>query len=290
MNEPDPRPDLSNDEAKQKAAEQDKDKPKSYGTILEEEIFQGLHELERPAVGLFLSGTSAGLDIGFSVLLMAALLTLLQGAVPQPLVKLAVANAYAVGFVFVILGRSELFTEHTALAVFPVLGGRASVARLARLWGIVYASNIVGAACFAALLAWIAPPLSSVSGQAFGVFGHELVDHPPAVMLTSALLAGWMMGLLSWILAAAQETIARILLVWLVTASIGLLGLHHSVVGTVEVLSGVLTDATLSLGDFFRFLVWTTLGNALGGVVFVAVIKYSHAIKGPTIPPPAAAR
>lgn len=258
-------------------------KPKSYSTILEEEIFQGLNELERPAGGLFLSGLSAGLDIGFSVLLMGVVLTILGGDLSDPATHMLVGNMYAVGFILVIIGRSELFTEHTALAVFPVLGGRAGIDRLARLWGLIYASNLLGALVFARILAWVAPPLSAVDPAAFGTIAAKLVHHPWYVILTSGLLAGWLMGLLSWTLSAARETISRIFLVWLITGAIGLAGLHHSIVGTVEVLAGVFSGYQ-SWGDYGHFIVWTTLGNAGGGVVFVALIKYSHAVKGPWIP------
>ena len=89
----------------------------------------------------------------------------------DPTTLLLMAATYPVGFIFVIVGRSEFFTEHTTLAVFPVLGGRASVGRLARL------------------------------------------------------------------------------------------------------------------ADYAHFMLWSSLGNAVGGVVFVAVVKYSHAVKGPAIPP-----
>lgn len=278
-------PELSEPEAidPESVEPKEPDKPKSYGTILEEEIFQGLHELRRPAGGLFLSGLSAGLDIGFSVLLMGAVLTILGGDLSDSTTRLLVASMYPVGFVFVIVGRSELFTEHTTLAVFPVLGGKAGPGRLARLWGLVYASNLVGAIVFAALAAWIAPPLDAVEPAAFGAIAEKMVSHPWPVMLGSAILAGWMMGLLSWTIAAAQETISRILLIWLVTGGIGVAGLHHCVVGTVEVMAGVFSGYQ-SMGDFLYFLVWSTLGNALGGVFFVALVKYSHAIKGPLIP------
>lgn len=260
------------------------DKPKSYDTILEEEIFQGLHELRRPAGGLFLSGLSAGLDIGFSLFLMGTLLTILGGDLSDPATRLLVANMYPVGFILVIVGRSELFTEHTTLAVFPVLGGKAGLGRLARLWVLVYVSNLMGAAVFAAIAAWIGPGLGAIDGDAFGRIAAEMVEHPWHVMTGSAVLAGWMMGLLSWTLAAAQETISRILLVWLVTAALGIAGLHHCIVGTVEVLAGVFSGRQ-TLGQYGYFLFWSTLGNAVGGVFFVAVVKYSHAIKGPLIPP-----
>lgn len=70
--------------------------------------------------------------MSFSVFLMATLLTLDQGSLPHPVTEIMVASAYAIGFIFVIIGRSELFTEHTTLAVLPVLNKRATVWRLLR--------------------------------------------------------------------------------------------------------------------------------------------------------------
>jgi len=94
---------------------------KTSREILEEEIWQGLGELRRPWSGLVLSGLSAGLDIGFSALFMAALVTLIEPQTSPLIHRILLGNAYTLGFIFVILGRSELFTEHTTLAVFPVL-------------------------------------------------------------------------------------------------------------------------------------------------------------------------
>ena len=267
----------------EEAAEEKDSGPKSYGTILEEEIFQGLHELKRPAKGLLLSGLSAGLDIGFSLFLMATVLTILGGDYGDPLTRILVANMYPIGFVFVILGRSELFTEHTTLAVFPVLGGRAGVDRLARLWALIYTSNVVGAAVFSLIAAWIGPAVGAFDAQAVAAIADKLVAPSWEVVLGSGILAGWMMGLLSWLISASQETISRILVVWLVTAGIGIAGLHHCIVGTVEVLTSVFLGGH-TFADYGHFMLWSSIGNALGGTVFVAVIKYSHAVKGPAIP------
>src|SRR5262245_25814716 len=94
---------------------------KASRQILLHEIEEGLDAIERPASGLFVSGLSAGLDVGFSLLLMAVVLTRIEGKIPEPVVSLLVANMYAVGFIIVVLGRSELFTEETTLAVLPTL-------------------------------------------------------------------------------------------------------------------------------------------------------------------------
>lgn len=79
--------------------------------------------------------------------------------------------------------------------------------------------------------------------------------------------------------SAGRDTISQVLFVWLVTTAIGFLNLHHSIAGTVEVLSGVIIDPDLTYIDFGRFLVNSTAGNACGGVIFVALIKYGHAIQ-----------
>jgi formate/nitrite transporter FocA (FNT family) len=84
---------------------------------------------------------------------------------------------------------------------------------------------------------------------------------------------------MSWLVAASRDTISQIVLVWLIATVIGIGRLHHVVAGTVEVLAGLFADKGVSPGEFVHFLCWTTLGNALGGSVFVALIKYNFAIR-----------
>ncbi|HUF75227.1 MAG TPA: formate/nitrite transporter family protein [Longimicrobiales bacterium] len=255
------------------------DQAKTSEEILAEEIVQGLAELRRRAPGLLLSGFSAGLDVGFSVFFMGILLTLLDPGASPLFTRLMLANMYSVGFIFVILGRSELFTEHTTLAVFPVLGGHASLGQLGRLWGLVYVANLVGAAVFALFVTTLGPRMDVISVEAFGEISQDLLRHDSGTIFMSAVAAGWLMGLLSWLVTASQETLARVFVVWLITAGIGFAGLHHSIVGSVEVLAGVLTSADTGLADFGRFLLWSTLGNVVGGVALVAALKYSHAVR-----------
>jgi formate/nitrite transporter FocA (FNT family) len=250
---------------------------KDYETILEQEILAGLTELERPSRNLFLSGLSAGLDVSLSLLLMAVMRTLTEGKLPHAVSEILVANMYAAGFLFVVLGRSELFTEHTTLAVLPVLDRRASVAQLGRLWGLVYVSNLLGAAAFAGFLSFLGPRLGILESRVLGGIASEVVGHPGWVILLSGILAGWLMGLLSWLVAAGRDTISQIFVVWLVTFAIGFAHLHHSIVGTTEVLAGVFSGQGATMPDFGRFLAATTAGNILGGFFFVALIKYGHA-------------
>lgn len=251
-------------------------KPKQIVEILDEQINTALLQHRRSNRELFLSGISAGLEIGFSVFLMAALYTKFQGIVNPSLMDVLLALAYPLGFIFVIIGRSELFTEHTTLAVLPVLNGNATVKSLLLLWLLVYAGNLVGGYLFGFIMAVIPERLGAVEAGSFYHLAIKLTDHPWYIIGGSGILAGWLMGLLSWLITSSQETISRIVVIVLITTVIGIGGLHHSIVGSIEVFTAALTSKHIGIGDYMHVQVWATLGNLVGGVVFVAFIKYSH--------------
>ena len=245
--------------------------------ILQSEIHEGLEVLHRTTIGLFISGLSAGLDLGFSVLLMGVMWTQARNHMPDPIVHLLVANMYAVGFIFVVMGRSELFTEQTTLAVLPVLNKNASLGSLLWLWIVVYISNLIGAAIFARLVTIVGPALGDIAPEAFGEIAHRVVAHGNTALFLSAVLAGWLMGLLSWLVAASRDTISQIVIVWLITTAIGFAGLHHVVAGSIELFAAMFAHQGVNASEAARVLFWATLGNIVGGTVFVAVIKYGHA-------------
>jgi formate/nitrite transporter FocA (FNT family) len=210
--------------------------------------------------------------------MMAVTMTTLGGTFSEPIVHVLVANAYAVGFILVVLGRSELFTEHTTLAVVPVLHKQASVRELGRLWGVVYVTNLLGGGAFAGLAVFIGPRLGTVDVTTFTTIARGLLKYSPTVTFFTAILAGWLMGLMTWLVAAGRNTISEAAFVWLIAFMIGFIHLPHSIAGSVEVLLGVFVSDELVLGQFFTFLLWSTIGNIIGGTVFVALLKYGHGI------------
>lgn len=248
--------------------------PKTVYHIFQEQIDMGLTEHHRSPQGLFVSSLAAGLEVGFTLFLSGVLYTLLYPHISEHAMHLVISFAYPIGFIFVIIGRSELFTEHTTLAVIPVLRGSASMNSLARLWGIIYVGNLIGGYVMAMILSGLGPTMGIISENAFYHLAHNMVKYDWLVILGSSIIAGWLMGQLSWLVTSSQETISRIFIIILVTSLIGLGGLHHSIVGSIEVFAGVLASR-IEVTDYFHFQFWTTIGNVIGGVVFVSVIKFS---------------
>jgi formate-nitrite transporter family protein len=249
---------------------------KSSGRIFQQEVREGREALERTGTRLFASGFAAGLEVGLSLLFIALVRTWGEGAVSPLSLKLLAGTMYSFGFIVVILGRSELFTEQTTLAVLPLLAGKTTLGNVARLWAVVYVSNLLGAACCALFVVVIGPALKDVEPRVFGQIASEVVENPGWVLVLSGILAGWLMGLLSWAVAASRDTISQIVLIWIFTSAIGCAHAHHAVVGTAEVVAGILTGAA-TWGQLGHFLLFATTGNAIGGAIFVALLKFGHA-------------
>jgi formate/nitrite transporter FocA (FNT family) len=279
-------PDVPTQKAEPSGKQEVQSAQKPYGRILEQEITEGLREINRPRLGLLISGISAGLEVSFSVFLMGVLITLIKQPLASPIAAILIANGYSIGFLFVILGRSELFTEHTTRAIYPVLARRASIRSLLSLWGVVLAGNLAGTAIFSKFTVIIGPALGVINLRALGEIGREAAAHPWWVILLSGVMAGWMMGLLSWLVTAGRDTISQVFFVWLITFAIGICHFHHSVVGSAELLSNVFGRQGLDLRDYGYVILWSVIGNAIGGVVFVGLLKYSHAVRGAEEPEP----
>lgn len=266
------------------SSEETTQETRAYRNVLENELEGALREINRPTSGLFLSGIAAGLNVSFGALFMGMALTF-SPEFPSDLVKqLVLANVSAVGFIIVILGQTELFTAHTTMGVLPVLNGNASVRELGRLWGVVYVGNLIGCTLFAGLITIAGPPLTIVSPSAFGSLADALLPFTGPTILLSGIIAGWLMGLVTWLVSASRDSVGEFLITWVVTAAIGFGPFHHSLLGTTEVLGALFLGQGVTAGAFVHFLFWTTLGNLIGGTVFVALLNYGQAVRGGTAP------
>ncbi len=247
---------------------------KSHGEILNEQIQEGLETYKKNMKGTFLSSLTAGLEIGFSFLLLCTVYATFITHYSEPTVFKLMAIVYPVGFILVILGKSILFTEQTSLLTLPVLNKKQSVGSLLKIWGLVISGNLLGGFIIAGILIWIGPHLGIFDLTAITRIAKHISHYNPEVILVSSILAGWIMGLLSWLLSSVSDTISRIFIIFLITGIMAFTGLHHSIIGNVEVFSGMVVSSEITLGDYLKFESLALLGNAIGGVVFVALFKY----------------
>lgn len=253
------------------------DRPKNDREILQEQMQASQHEYERDNRSLLLSSIAAGLEIGFSFFLMAALYTHFHDLVGGQLLHFIISLSYPIGFVMVIIGRADLFTEHTTLAILPVLDGKQKWTDLARIWSVIYCGNMIGALVFSLIFVRFVAVSQHIDGAAFDYYSDKMTADGADALFLGAVFAGWLMGLLGWVVASSTDTIGRIVVITVITFVIGLGGLAHCIAGAVAIFSAWFgTDNGVGPMDVLRFLSIATVGNAIGGSVFVGLVKYGY--------------
>ncbi|MDQ2818451.1 MAG: formate/nitrite transporter family protein [Candidatus Eremiobacteraeota bacterium] len=235
---------------------------------------EGEIELARPTAALAWSDLAAGLSMGFSMVAQGTLIAMLPPAPWRPLVS---SLGYSVGFVIVILGRQQLFTENTITPILPLLLNktRERLFNVGRLWAVVLTSNILGTLLFA-LLASSRGIFAANVQAAFVSLGTQAAAPDFATLLVRGVFAGWLIALLVWLLPNAQQ--ARTLVIFLITYVVGVCGLSHVIAGSLEVLAAVFAGAVTWQHYLAGFLLPVLLGNVVGGVALVAGLNHAQVV------------
>ncbi len=237
---------------------------------------EGEEELSRPASALLWSGLAAGLSMGFSLVSEGLLRAYLPDASWEPLVS---KLGYSVGFLIVILGRQQLFTENTLTVILPLLTRRdaSTAVAVARLWAVVLVANLGGAALFA----WAAGNTGVFPDHVattFARIGQEAISSPPQIILVRGIFAGWLIALMVWLLPAAET--ARVHVIVILTYVVALGAFSHVIAGSVDTLYLVATGRLTSLAYVGGFLLPTLVGNVLGGIALVAALNHAQVVAG----------
>lgn len=217
---------------------------------------------------LALSGLAAGFAITLTFLGHAV------GAAVSGNVFIA-AVLYPVGFVYIILGRYQLFTENTLPPVALVLVRRASVPLLLQIWVVVLAGNVVGAGLGALVLAK-GGVFSPETAQAAVEFGTQALETGWWALFFKAVFAGWLVAGVVWLEHAARDTISRFALVYLAFYTISAGKLYHVVVAACDALYLVFAGEAGLIAVTTEFWIPVLLGNTLGSVVLVTLLNYGQ--------------
>lgn len=241
--------------------------------VLHEAIrIEGNSELERSVAALSWSSLAAGLSMGFSMLI-PALLAVHLDKVPGGFI--VVKLGYTTGFLIVVAARQQLFTENTLTAVLPLMTHPhwSGLGRLLRLWGIVLLGNLVGVALFACAMVYM-DVLDTATHVTLVSQAQDVMRNTGLEMFTKAIVAGWLLGTMVWLLPALPRH--KVLVIVVMTWMIGLGNFAHAIAGSTEVLYLVFRGS-LPVGDYIvRFLLPTVAGNIVGGSIIFGLISHAQ--------------
>ena len=235
-------------------------------------VLKGEHELRRPVASLLWSGLAAGLAISTSLLAEGALYQHLPDA---PWRELVTGWGYSVGFLIVILGRLQLFTEHTVVAVMPVLGAPSlgNFEKLAKLWIAVFLANQVGAFVAALSFAW------------FGLTGPELtaamvevsrpaMDRGFVDTILQGIPAGFIIATIAWLVIASKTEHFWIIAALTYVIAIGKFA--HVIASAAGAYLLVLTGNASFGWAVGGFVLPALIGNIIGGTGLFAVLNFAQ--------------
>ena len=258
---------------KQESDEAEERKLPTAAVVFETIRKEGEDEIERTAPALLFSGLAAGLSMCFSLIAMGVIGSALP---PSPWHFLLESVGYTVGFVIVILGRQQLFTENTRTPVLVFLKAPTTrvFLKVMRLWSLVLAANLVGTLIAATLIVHSGAFGSDVQAALLKI-GNDSVSYPWVTTFVKAIFAGWMLALMVWLLPVA-EAAARPLIIFAMTYLPAAVKFTHIIAGSVDVIYAVERGAVSPFTYLGEFLVPVLIGNFIGGVGFVALLNFGQ--------------
>jgi formate/nitrite transporter FocA (FNT family) len=241
---------------------------------------EGKRRLARPVLELSATALVGGFDVAFGVAALALTEATIAGSSSADVATLAGAIAFGIGFVFVTVGRSELFTENFLVPVAGLERTRGSLLKLGELWFSALVLNIAGGV-FLAIVLTSEGVLRHGSDAALIRLADHIAGYGVVAGFLSAFVAGALMTLMTWFVeGAAPSTGIRIVMAWLVGSLIALGTFNHAVVSTIELAFGMRYGADVTIGELFGNLGVSVAGNLVGGLLLVTFARSAQAMAG----------
>lgn len=253
-------------------------------------VDEGDRRLSATSLELVATGFNAGFTIVFGIAALAVVQALIEPMLGADAARLAGALAFGIGLVFLVVSRSELFTENffDPVATAFEQGGPRVLLKLFRLWSGVLVLNLVGGGILVLILSvdGVLPPGSQ---QALRTVAEEIVAKGPLAALANALVGGALVTLLSFLLQAVDRVLSRMVVAYLVGFLLAVGPFAHVVVTFHHLLSGATAGASVGVGEIAAETGIAIIGNLVGGLGFVTLTHVAQARAKGTVPHPTGA-
>ena len=249
---------------------------KEPSEIFKASVEVGQVRLNRTWLEMSMSGLIAGMNVTFGIIASSYVAGATAPFVGANISKIFGALFFPIGFIFLMIGKSELFTENFLVPVTAVLAKKSKIRSLLKLWSLTLIGNTAGIFIFALAIAGSLNQLvpSFVVSHIHSV-ANSYMSKSPFVMVLSAIFAGWLITLMTWLLIASSGTLARIFIIWIVGFLIFLNSFSHIVVASSEILIAINTGSHISyLSWLYPYVPLTIIGNMIGGLFFVTILQY----------------
>jgi len=238
---------------------------------------EGERRLNRSRLELTTTSLVAGFDIVFGVIAIATVTALVTPKLGPSMAHFVGSLFFGIAFIFIVVGRSELFTENFFVPITALRRGAFTTLKLAQLWTISPIMNILGGTLLI-LVATTKGVLPDGTPEALNDLANHIDDLPLWSAFCSAIIGGALITAMTWMIEGVGTVGGRIIVAWIAGTLLALASLNHVIVVTLELIFGMRFGTTISLEDTAVNFGIAVAGNLIGGLLFVTFTRTSQAI------------
>lgn len=229
--------------------------------------------LQKNPAGYVVSSMMAGLYIAIGSMMMGIVGGLLNGLPAQRLIN---GLVFAVGLCLVTVGGAELFTGNNFVMTVGALKKTVTWAQAIKVWIFCYLGNFVGSVIAAVVFTLTGIPGNGAIGEFFANTAATKMAGTPLNLFAKAILCNVLVCLAIWCGTRLKSECAKIAMNYACVATFVACGFEHSIANMTFLTIGLLNPmgAAVSMGGLVYNLAIVTLGNMVGGIVFVALPYY----------------
>ncbi len=227
-------------------------------------VDEGAQRLHRTWRVVLVTGAFGGIEIGVGIMALLAV----QHETGNHLLA---GLAFGIGFLVLLLAKSELFTEDFLVPITAVIAKEATLGQLAKLWGGTLVANLVSGWLFMWLIVLAFPEWEPTITEA----ALHFVDMPfGAQAICLAVLGGSTITLMTRMQHGTDSVPAKIVAAFAGGFLLAGLQLFHSILDSLLIFAALHTgDATFGYLDWLQWLSYTLVGNMVGGLVLVTMMR-----------------
>jgi len=246
------------------------------------EIFQrtreeGKRRLERSRLEIMSTALVAGFDVVFGVIALVSISAALKPHFGETAAHAGGALGFGIAFIFIVVGRSELFTENFLVPVTGLRQGSISKLKLLQLWLISPACNIAGGVALIVIVGTHGV-LPDGTGATVSKIAEDFASISVTTAFCSAIVGGAVITAMTWLVEGVGSIGGRILCAWIGGFLLAIVSFDHVIVVTLEMAFGLRVGADIGVLDVVQNFAIAAAGNMIGGLVFVTLTRTGQAI------------
>jgi formate/nitrite transporter FocA (FNT family) len=257
--------------------------------VFDAAVEAGIRRLDRSGIEMSISGLIAGMNVCFGAIAAAAVAgaTVASfGEKSELFAHVLGSMVFPIGFLLVVVGRSELFTENFLVPTSSVIDGKAKLSALTKLWLLTFLGNLLGALITAKMVSlehYHGVPAVHTIFHIHDIAEFLALERDKDASFISGVFAGWLITLMTWLLVATSNILAKIAIIWCVGFLIMLNKFNHVIVNSSEIFIAMFTGSeSITIHAWFvHNFVPTLFGNMVGGLVFVTLLEYLKIMRVP---------